>query len=71
MGTATDYATPFAVGLLEKGVSLETVSILLGHQSLKITQKHYSPWVENEAGSAGQRGFPRTLRLTPGPIRAQ
>jgi integrase/recombinase XerD len=36
----------FAVGLLEKGVSLETVSSLLGHQSLKITQKHYSPWVK-------------------------
>jgi integrase/recombinase XerD len=36
----------FAVSLLEKGVSLETVSILLGHQSIKITQKHYSPWVK-------------------------
>jgi len=34
------------VGLLEKGVSLETVSILLGHQSIKITQKHYAPWVK-------------------------
>jgi len=28
------------------GVSLESVSVLLGHQSLKITQKHYSPWVK-------------------------
>jgi integrase/recombinase XerD len=40
------FRDTFAVGLLEKGVSLETVSILLGHQSLKITQKHYSPWVK-------------------------
>ena len=40
------FRDTFAVGLLEKGVSLESVSILLGHQSLKITQKHYSPWVK-------------------------
>jgi integrase/recombinase XerD len=40
------FRDTFAVGLLEKGVSLETVSILLGHQSIKITQKHYSPWVK-------------------------
>jgi hypothetical protein len=26
-------------------VPLERVSILLGHQSVRITQKHYSPWV--------------------------
>jgi integrase/recombinase XerD len=37
----------FAVGLLEAGVSLESVSILLGHQNLKITQKAYSPWVKS------------------------
>jgi hypothetical protein len=24
---------------------LERVSILLGHQSVRITEKHYSPWV--------------------------
>jgi site-specific recombinase XerD len=40
------FRDTFAVRLLEKGVSLETVSILLGHQSVKITQKHYSPWVK-------------------------
>jgi integrase/recombinase XerD len=40
------FRDTFAVGLLEKGVSLETVSVLLGHQSIKITQKHYSPWVK-------------------------
>jgi integrase/recombinase XerD len=34
------------VDLLSKGVSLESVSQLLGHQSIKITQKHYSPWVK-------------------------
>jgi integrase/recombinase XerD len=37
----------FAVSLLEKGVPLETVSILLGHQSVAVTQKHYAPWVKS------------------------
>jgi integrase/recombinase XerD len=40
------FRDTFAVGLLEKGVTLETASILLGHQNIKITQKHYSPWVK-------------------------
>jgi site-specific recombinase XerD len=35
----------FAVRLLEKGVPLETVSILLGHSSTRVTEKHYAPWV--------------------------
>lgn len=36
----------FAVRLLEKGVPLEEVSKLLGHQSIKTTEKHYSAWVK-------------------------
>jgi integrase len=36
----------FSVDLLQKGVSLETVSQLLGHTSIKTTQKHYAPWVK-------------------------
>ena len=36
----------FAVELLKKGVSLETVSILLGHSSVRITERHYRPWVK-------------------------
>jgi len=35
-----------AVGWLSKGVPLETVSILLGHSSVRITEKHYAPWVK-------------------------
>jgi hypothetical protein len=27
------------------GVPLERVSILLGHTSVRITEKHYAPWV--------------------------
>lgn len=37
----------FAVSLLEKGVDLKTVSILLGHTSIKTTEKHYAPWVKS------------------------
>jgi integrase/recombinase XerD len=35
------------VELLKKGVGLETVAVLLGQSSLKITQKHYAPWVKS------------------------
>jgi integrase/recombinase XerD len=39
------FRDTFAVRLLLKDVPLETVSILLGHSSVKITEKHYAPWV--------------------------
>ena len=35
----------FAVDLLEKGVPLEEVCKLLGHQSIKTTERHYATWV--------------------------
>jgi integrase/recombinase XerD len=40
------FRDTFSVALLEKGNSIETVSQLLGHQDIKITQKHYNPWVK-------------------------
>jgi hypothetical protein len=27
------------------GVNIERVSILLGHSSVRVTEKHYSPWI--------------------------
>jgi site-specific recombinase XerD len=36
----------FAVDLLEKGVPMEEVSKLLGHESIKTTEKHYAKWVK-------------------------
>ena len=35
----------FAVGLLMKGVSMENVSTLLGHRSIKVTERYYASWV--------------------------
>jgi integrase/recombinase XerD len=37
----------FAVELLLAGVPIERVSILLGHQSVSVTEKHYNPWVRS------------------------
>jgi site-specific recombinase XerD len=34
------------VDLLQKGVPLEEVSKLLGHESIKTTEKHYAKWVK-------------------------
>ncbi len=51
-GEDTDF-TPhclrdtFAVSLLEKGVPLEEVSKLLGHESIKTTEKSYAKWVQS------------------------
>lgn len=36
----------FAVDLLEKGVPLEEVSKLLGHESIRTTERHYSKWMK-------------------------
>jgi integrase len=36
----------FAVEMLLAGVPLEQVSKLLGHSSVKTTEKHYAPWVK-------------------------
>ncbi len=36
-----------AVEWLRKGVPLEEVSKLLGHASIKTTEKHYAPWVKS------------------------
>ena len=44
-GHAHRFRDTFAVELLLAGVPLERVSMLLGHQSTKVTEKHYSPWV--------------------------
>jgi integrase len=36
----------FAVQMLLAGVSLEKVSRLLTHKSVRVTEKHYAPWIK-------------------------
>ena len=36
----------FAVECLLAGVPLERVSILLGRSSIKVTERHYAPWIQ-------------------------
>jgi integrase/recombinase XerD len=36
-----------AVEWLKAGIPLEEVSKLLGHASIRTTEKHYSPWVKS------------------------
>lgn len=39
------FRDTFAVEMLLAGVPIDQVSILLGHSSVRVTEKHYSPWV--------------------------
>jgi integrase/recombinase XerD len=36
----------FAVDLLQKGIPMEEVSKLLGHESIKTTERSYAKWVK-------------------------
>ena len=44
-GRAHRFRDTFATELLLASVPLDRVSILLGHQSVKITERHYAPWI--------------------------
>lgn len=46
-GHAHRFRDTFAVELLLAGVPLERVSMLLGHQSVRVTERHYAPWVRS------------------------
>ena len=46
------FRDTFSVGLLENGVSIETLAMLLGHADIRITQKHYAPWVWKDSSTA-------------------
>jgi integrase len=40
------FRDTFAVEMLLSGVPIERVSVLLGHSSIRIIERHYAPWVK-------------------------
>lgn len=41
------FRDTFAVELLKVGTPLDRVSVLLGHSSIRVTERHYSPWIRD------------------------
>jgi site-specific recombinase XerD len=63
----------FAVEMLLAGVPIDQVSMLLGHSSVKITEKHYLPWVrarqEQLEQSVRKAWAANPLALTPSSVQ--
>jgi hypothetical protein len=73
-GHAHRFRGTFAVELLLAGVPIERVSVLLGHQSVRITEKHYAPWVRSSYPASARvyyaLRFSRDFRLPGTAARA-
>jgi integrase/recombinase XerD len=41
------FRDTFAIELLLAGTPLDRVAVLLGHSSVKVTERHYSPWIRD------------------------
>lgn len=61
----------YAVEMLLAGVPIDQVSMLLGHSSVKITEKHYSPWVKarQDQLAASVRNAWSVFGAVPPPIK--
>ena len=46
------FRDTFAVECLLAGVPLERVSVLLGHASVKVTERHYAPGSKSDSSSS-------------------
>jgi len=46
-GHAHRFRDTFAVELLLSGTPIENVSAFLGHASIRVTERHYAPWVRS------------------------
>src|SRR5580704_5399013 len=58
-GHAHRFRDIFSLNLLKSGVGLETVSMLLGHSPLRVTEKHCAPWVQSR-----QAALEEVVKLT-------
>jgi integrase len=52
-GHAHRFRDTFATELPLAGVPLKRVSVLLGHSSITVTEKHYAPWVRARPQQSG------------------
>jgi integrase len=69
------FRDTFAVELLLAGVPIDQVSLLLGHSSVKVTEKHYAPFVKARqaqlAQSARMAWEQQEERHAPEPVRSK
>jgi integrase len=66
------FRDTFAVELLLAGVTLDQVSLLLGHSSIKITEKHYAPFVkarQQQLEASARMAWPTAPQVHPQPER--
>jgi integrase len=63
-GHAHRFRDTFAVELLLAGVPIDQVCVLLGHSSVKITEKSYAPWVKARQDQL-ERAVMKTWPLSP------
>jgi integrase/recombinase XerD len=59
------FRDTFAVEMLLAGVPIDQVSILLGHASVRVTEKHYSPWVRARQDQL-EKSVQSAWQLVPG-----
>jgi integrase/recombinase XerD len=63
-GHAHRFRDTFATELLLSGTPIESVSAFLGHASIRVTERYYSPWVrarQDQAEAEVQRSWSRDL----------
>lgn len=69
----------FAVEALLSGMRLEEVSTILGHSSVKVTEKHYMPWVRARQSNLNhsvvqswiKQGIVKSPHESPDPSRSK